>query len=1385
MRVRGLTLTALALAVLLTPCLAQTQNLVGNGDFESGNSGWDGGQVTSDSPHAGSTCLMVADDSSTTSVQSHTRALIPVAQGCSYRLEVWIRAAVAGQQAMVTLEQYDVAGRWISGRNYDFIAVAGTEWTQFSRVVRALGPTAFFVRLVLRPVCWTEAGELTGTAWFDDAFFGVVTDTFTKRATWLRDQGPIRIWHSPAEQKVLRDAYPSGDAPAEGAITLEAARAESEPAQLVLLPDRNDQLVSATVSDLAGPMGAVIPAASVTMREVAYVKITEPTDYASFTGWMPDPLPPLGTPLLLTAGVQQPLWLTVRVPAEAVAGDYSGIIRLSFGSAQPVEIPLVFHVWDFALPQERHLRTAYGMSLNQVDRYHHLNSDSSLRRQVFRLYLQDLAAHRISPYDVLGDDAIGISFPNANWPLSSITSDPQNPAGGNRVLEVRDDRKDASVGIQGSLAIPVLRGTSYTLGWKARTDTKRSYAVAVNQYNVNGEWIPGHNIDTVRAGSGSWTQDSITIQARELTAETAFVRITLFACPWTQTGELTGTTWFDDVSFAASGSLSNLVANSGFELKPDQVEVAADFARAGPAFTYALETLGMDSFRLPLPFFAWGDATGHYGGNILGYSWDTPQYENIYGKLLRTVDDYLAQRGWLDRAYTYWYDEPAPDDYPFVVKGMDLIHRSDPRLRRLLTEQYDPALAGHVDIWTPIFPAFDVSWARSRQALGEQVWWYVCTGPKSPYPNNFIDHPGIEHRLRFWMAWQYGVQGDLYWDTTYWTNDDVFPPPRLQDPWSDPMSYNYYGSIGIWGNGDGRLLYPPRAWSDGRTRVEGPTPSIRLELIREGIEDYEYLWMLRDAADRLEAIGGDRSLVNAARDLVNVPASLFSSLTDFTDDPGLIESRRRQVARLLEQILPVAQSAVGLNLPGGTAGVVSTTGSGGSARTGYAGTAMTSGAVPYGVAVFSLKQNGVVVSEAAVPASPPTTAARLFIDYRARVAAIPGRAGDGLIDIDTGLAIVNQGSRATNVTYTLRDAAGTKIGEGHGAIPAGTHFAKFVDQLREVAPDFIMPVNFPTQTHFGSLDISCDQPVSVLALRLTQNQRSEALLTTTPLADLTRLPEDAPLYFPQFVDGGGYVTALVLLNAADTVETGKLSLFDDAGTALTVNQVGGTRGSVFDYAIQPGGVFVFQTDGFPADAKVGWAKLMPDRNTSSPVAAGVLSFSQSGIRVTETGIPAATPTTNAHIYIDQSGNHSTGLALSNPGTAAIDVTLEACRSDGSAIPEGGEGALSLNAEGHLARFISQFISRLPAGFTGILDISSTSPFVALTLRSLTNSRGDFLLATFPVADQTRPAPAPMIFPQIADGGGYVTEFVLLTAAEPSSLILRFYGQDGLPLPLLK
>jgi sugar lactone lactonase YvrE len=445
------------------------------------------------------------------------------------------------------------------------------------------------------------------------------------------------------------------------------------------------------------------------------------------------------------------------------------------------------------------------------------------------------------------------------------------------------------------------------------------------------------------------------------------------------------------------------------------------------------------------------------------------------------------------------------------------------------------------------------------------------------------------------------------------------------------------------------------------------------------------------------------------------------------------------------------------------------------------------GAAPNGVAVFSFSQNGVTVTEAGVPGSPPTTAARIFIDYRSAVAAIPGRISAGTVDIDTGIAVVNNGSASADVTYTLRNMAGATLATGHGTIAAGGHFATFIDLLNTEAPDFVLPLNFQTDTRFqfASLEISSDQLISVLALRMTINQRGEALFTTTPTADLTQPFSYAPIYFPQFADGGGYTTSLVLLNTSDGTETGTLQLLTGSGNPLIVNQVDGTSGSVFRYSIPSGGAFRFQTDGSPATPATGWAQLTPDAGTSTPIGAGVFGYNPGVFLETESGIPATVSTTHARIYVDLSGGHDTGLAIANPTNANASITITAFQSDGVTGIGTSQGPLPLLPNGYSAFFADQLIAGLPAGFTGVLDITSSTPFAALTVRSLTNERNDFLLATFPIADMTVGAPSPIVFPQIADGGGYVTQFILIGAGGASSVTLNYYGEDGKPLAVGK
>jgi hypothetical protein len=468
-------------------------------------------------------------------------------------------------------------------------------------------------------------------------------------------------------------------------------------------------------------------------------------------------------------------------------------------------------------------------------------------------------------------------------------------------------------------------------------------------------------------------------------------------------------------------------------------------------------------------------------------------------------------------------------------------------------------------------------------------------------------------------------------------------------------------------------------------------------------------------------------------------------------------------------------------LGAGGAAKYETPGDDAATKIGYSALAVNSGDTPYGTAVFSFKQNGVTIAEAGVPPSPPTNSARIFIDYRTNVNAVPARSGAGTIDVNTGIAVVNPGSATANVTYTLRNVAGATITTGHGTIAAGNHFACFIDELKDkVAPDFNLPPDFQNTVQFGSLEMTSDLPISVLALRGTTNQRHDFLFTTTPVADLTKPLSNSPVYFPQFVDGGGYTTSLILLNTSGVTETGRLQIMDNHGAPFVVNPVGGTPDSSFRYSIQPNGVFRFQTDGFPAEVQAGWARLTPDAGTSTPVCSGVFGSNPESVLVSESGIAAGGSTTHARVFVDLSGNHNTGLAIANLADTKSSVTINAFQSDGVTGIGSSQGPLPLDANGHAAAFANEFISGLPADFIGVLDIRSSTPFAALAVRSLYNERHDFLMTTFPIADASKAAPAPIIFPQVVDGGGYVTEFILISAGGAARTILSFYDENGAP-----
>jgi hypothetical protein len=92
------------------------------------------------------------------------------------------------------------------------------------------------------------------------------------------------------------------------------------------------------------------------------------------------------------------------------------------------------------------------------------------------------------------------------------------------------------------------------------------------------------------------------------------------------------------------------------------------------------------------------------------------------------------------------------------------------------------------------------------------------------WPSLVVDAPAVSHRIWEWLSWRYRMDGELYYNTV-----EAFAEG---DPWRDQRRFG--------GNGDGTLFYPGvPSHIGGRTPI--PVESIRLKLVREGLEDYEYL----------------------------------------------------------------------------------------------------------------------------------------------------------------------------------------------------------------------------------------------------------------------------------------------------------------------------------------------------------------------------------------------------------------------------------------------------------------------------------------------------------------------------------------------------------------
>jgi hypothetical protein len=251
------------------------------------------------------------------------------------------------------------------------------------------------------------------------------------------------------------------------------------------------------------------------------------------------------------------------------------------------------------------------------------------------------------------------------------------------------------------------------------------------------------------------------------------------------------------------------------------------------------------------------------------------------------VARHFRDKGWFDRLFNYLWDEPKADKFAELVKEGNLVHTADPAIRNLVTASYRSDWTPSVDIFTPLVNCFAFKPGRDRncdqatqQPVMPNLWWYQscashgCNVVGGEYykgwPTYMIDAPSVSNRVMPWLAWKYGIKGELY----YSMNEAY---SRKQDAWTNVYIYG--------GNGDGTLYYPGRPRTIGG-RSDIPIESIRLKLIREGLEDYEYFVQLaqREGPDAVSRIVNEIA-VNAYT---------------YNRDPAKLRELRRQIGERLD-----------------------------------------------------------------------------------------------------------------------------------------------------------------------------------------------------------------------------------------------------------------------------------------------------------------------------------------------------------------------------------------------------------------------------------------------------------------------------------------------------
>ncbi|MBU6400006.1 MAG: DUF4091 domain-containing protein [Verrucomicrobia bacterium] len=264
-------------------------------------------------------------------------------------------------------------------------------------------------------------------------------------------------------------------------------------------------------------------------------------------------------------------------------------------------------------------------------------------------------------------------------------------------------------------------------------------------------------------------------------------------------------------------------------------------------------------------------------------------------RFLPALVAHLRAKGWLAKTLFHICDEPSDHNVMAWRQASELVRRRAPELRRIDAIE-TPHCLNDLEIWVPKLDHLATWYGAYHEAQrrGAELWFYtVGIYQGGDLLNKTVDVPLLETRLMPWLNYRFHLRGYLHWGFNAWTDD----PLRAPGPH----------------RGDGWHVYP---------KSDGLLDSLRWEQMRNGIEDYECLWLLENQTAQIQATLAPRvaALINPRQRGVEIASQVVADFQEHTRRPDVLYAARRQVVeetlalgsapRVLLQTIPLEHSPV-------------------------------------------------------------------------------------------------------------------------------------------------------------------------------------------------------------------------------------------------------------------------------------------------------------------------------------------------------------------------------------------------------------------------------------------------------------------------------------------